>query len=80
MSSWLDEYINVMNIKVGQVWHVARTKMDSSAEKRMMLLVEEKRRPHGQQWYWNAMDVATGEIHAITLWERGPDWKWERFA
>jgi hypothetical protein len=80
MSSWLDEYVQIMDIKVGQVWRIVRTKMDSSAEKRMMLLIEEKLRPNGKRWYWTAVDVETGAVSAITPWEKGPDWKWERFA
>jgi hypothetical protein len=80
MSSWLNKYIDVMNIKVGQVWRLVPTKMDSTNTSRLVLLVEEKLRPNGKRWYWTAVDVETGAVSAITPWEKGPDWKWERFA
>jgi hypothetical protein len=80
MNSWLEEYIHIMDTQVGQVWRIVRTKMDSSADKRMVLLIEEKRRATGKRWFWTVMDVETGAISAITPWEHGSDWKWERFA
>lgn len=75
MSSLLDD---TPDIQVGQVWRVVR-KPDSGAGDHMMLLIEEKRRANGKRWYWVAMDVETGMVSAITPWERGSDWKWERF-
>lgn len=54
------------------------TKLSSTKTPHLLFLVEEKRRANGKRWYWIAVDVETGAVHAITPWERGPDWKWER--
>lgn len=78
MSSWLEEYTEILDPQVGQVWHVVR-KPDSGAGDHMMLLVEEKRRPNGKRWFWVCVDIETGVTSAIMPWERGPDWRWERF-